>query len=281
MDGPHRTRLTDARKADVSPTAPLIPEQRRESIVEHLQRERVLSYRQLTDLLGVSQMTVRRDVATLEDEGRVTATPGGAKLTPRLLVEASRDVKQDVDVAQKRAIARAAAALVRDHMTVYLDAGTTVQAMREHLDDLTGLTVVTNDLATVRSFFDHPDVDLIVVGGRVDSANQSTLGRLTRLTLTELSLDLAFISSSSWDLTHGVTTPVEAKVEVKRAALEVAERSVLVADSSKYGRFGKYRALRLAELDTIVTDDRLGDEATAALVDAGLDLVVAAPGEPA
>ena len=116
MDGAHRTRLTDARKADVSPTAPLIPEQRRESIVEHLQRERVLSYRQLTDLLGVSQMTVRRDVATLEDEGRVTATPGGAKLTPRLLVEASREVKQDVDVAQKRAIAREAIAANRIHM---------------------------------------------------------------------------------------------------------------------------------------------------------------------
>lgn len=256
-------------------STPLIPEQRRESIVEHLQRERVLSYRQLTELLGVSQMTVRRDVAALEDAGRVSATAGGAKLASRLVEEPSRAVKQEADVAEKEAIAREAAALVHDHMTVYLDAGTTVQAMRRHLDDVSDLTVVTNDLATVQAFLDHPTADLICVGGRVDRANQSTMGRLTGVALAELSLDLAFVSSSSWDLAHGVTTPVEAKIEAKRAALAVAERTVLVAASSKYGRFGRYRALRLDELDGVITDDALGDEAAAALRDAGVDLRLA------
>ncbi|MDJ1114180.1 hypothetical protein [Microbacterium dauci] len=72
-------------------------------------------------------------------------------------------------------------------------------------------------------------------------------------------LDLAFISSSSWNLGHGVTTPVEAKIEAKRAAVESAERSVLMADSSKYGRFAKYRALRLDEVGTVITDAGLAE----------------------
>lgn len=259
----------------MSEAAPLIPEQRRESIVQHLQRERVLSFRQLTELLGVSHMTVRRDVAVLEEQGRVASTPGGAKLPPRLLAEPSREVKAGVDVAAKDAIARAAAGFVRDTMTVYLDAGTTVQAMRPYLQDVADLTVVTNDLATVEAFLDHPSIDLIAVGGRVERSNLSTMGRLARLVLSELSIDVAFVSSSSWDLQHGVTTPVEAKVEAKRAAIEVAERSVLVADASKYGRFAKYRALRLDEVGAVVTDAALDGSAVADLRAAGLDLRLA------
>jgi DeoR/GlpR family transcriptional regulator of sugar metabolism len=256
-------------------TAPLIPEQRRESILRHLQLSHVLSYRQLTELLGVSQMTVRRDVAVLEDAGRVTATPGGAKLVSRLIEEPSRAIKQAAGVAEKAAIARVAAAMVGDSMTIYLDAGTTIQAMRQFLQDIDNLTVVTNDLVTVQAFLDHPTADLICIGGRVDKGNLSTMGRLTRLALSELSLDLAFISSSSWDLAHGVTTPVEAKLEAKRAAIAAAETSVLVADSSKYGRFARYRALRLDELDVVVTDDSLPVPAAAAMRAAGVELVIA------
>lgn len=259
----------------MSQSTPLIPEQRRESIVHHLQRERVLSYHQLTELLGVSQMTVRRDVAALEEQGRVSATAGGVKLVSRLIAEPTRAEKQGTDLAEKDAIAREAAALVRDDMTVYLDAGTTVQAMRPYLDDVTRLTVVTNDLATVQAFLDHPGVDLISIGGRVEKSNLSTMGRLARLALAELSLDVAFISSSSWDLSHGVTTPVEAKIDAKLAAIAAAETSVLVAGSSKYGRFGKYRAVRLDEIDTVVTDDGLPADAAVALRDAGVALTLA------
>lgn len=256
--------------------APMIPEQRRQTIVGHLQRERVLSFRQLTDLLGVSQMTIRRDVAALEDEGRVTVTAGGAKIAGRLLEEPTRAEKQEAGVAEKDAIARLAAGLVADSMTIYLDAGTTAQAMRPYLDGVDDLTVVTNDLATVQAFLDHPTVDLICIGGRVEKANQSTMGRLARLALAELSLDVAFVSSSSWDLAHGLTTPVEAKIDAKRAAVTAAETSVLVADSSKYGRFGKYRVLSLDELDVVVTDEGLPADDAAALRDLGVDLRLAA-----
>ncbi|MCI9873036.1 DeoR/GlpR transcriptional regulator, partial [Arthrobacter humicola] len=76
-----------------------------------------------------------------------------------------------------------------------------------------------------------------------------------------------------WDLGHGVTTPVEAKVEAKRAAVDAAERAVLVADSSKYGRFAKYRALRLAELAEVITDGALPEMAAQAITAAGIRVV--------
>lgn len=253
----------------------LIPEQRRQEILRHLRRDEVLSYRQITDLLGISQMTARRDVALLAEQGRVTATPGGAALVVRQLREPLRAQKALTDLPQKTAIAEAAAAWVSDSMTVYLDAGTTVQAIRPFLDDRTDLTIVTNDLTTVQAFLDHPSADLICIGGRVDRDNQSTIGRLASLTLAELSIDVAFLSCSSWDARHGVTTPTEAKVDPKRAALDASTTSVLLADSGKYDSFAKYRVLRLDELDTVITDDGLSPDDVAAVREAGVDVVTA------
>lgn len=235
-------------------TSPLIPEQRRQQILDHLRTEPVLSYRQLTELLGVSQMTVRRDVAALDEHGHARATQGGVASLGRLLEEPPRAAKAAVNMPAKLAIATSAASMVADSMTIYLDAGTTIQAMRPLLEDLRDITVVTNDLGTAGAFLDHPDVDLICVGGRVDAANHSMIGRLAALTLAQLSLDIAFISSSSWDTKHGITTPVEGKIDAKRAAMAVATRSVLVADSAKFGNFAKYRVAHLEEFDAIVTD---------------------------
>ena len=254
-------------------TTALIPEQRRQQILRHLRTEQVLSYRQITDLLGISQMTARRDVAVLAEQGRVKATQGGATLVTRLLNEPRRAEKAVTGLAEKTAIARAAAEMVTDSMTVYLDAGTTVQAMRPFLEQRTGLTVVSNDLSTVQAFLDHPSVDLISVGGRVDPDNQSTIGRLAALTLAELSLDIAFLSSSSWDARHGVTTPVEAKIEAKRAAMVSATTTVLLADSGKFGSYAKYRVLSLDELDTVVCDPALGDDDADRIEALGVEVV--------
>ncbi|WP_104046025.1 DeoR/GlpR family DNA-binding transcription regulator [Arthrobacter sp. ZGTC412] len=235
----------------------LIPEQRRQEILRHLQREQVLSYKQLTELVGVSHMTVRRDVAALAEQGWVTAAQGGALFVPRQLAEPRRMQKNDSDLPQRTAIAKAAASMVSDSMTIYLDAGTTVQAMRPFLEARTGLTIVSNDLSTILAFMDHRGVDIVCLGGSVDINSQSTLGRLAARTLKELSLDIAFLSCQSWDAKHGVTAMVEAAVEVKRAAHDAATSTVLLADSGKFARFGTYRVISLEELDRIVTDDGL------------------------
>jgi len=244
---------------------PLIPEQRRERILQHLRRESVLSFRQLATLLDVSHMTVRRDVMVLEEQGRVVATPGGARIAARLQVEPPRDEKTSADHDEKVAMSARAASFVQDGMTIYLDAGTTLQSMRSALTAVDDLTVVTNDLVIASSWLDHETVDVILVSGRMDKRNQSAVGRLPALALRELSIDVAFLTTSSWDLRRGVTIPSEAKVEPKQAAVRAASTTVLVAASSKYGSFGRYRVLDLADLDRIVTDSGLPEGASHAI----------------
>ena len=152
--------------------------------------------------------------------------------------------------------------------------------MTPYLQDRKDLTIVSNDLATATAFLDYPGIDLICVGGRVDRDNKSMIGRLAALTLAELSLDIAFLSSSSWDIRHGVTTPVEAKIDPKRAAMASAEKTVLLADSSKFGRYAKYRVLALEELDLIISDAGLDETAVLQIQGLGIDVVRASMKPP-
>ncbi|MET8555527.1 DeoR/GlpR family DNA-binding transcription regulator [Streptomyces sp. NPDC004959] len=258
----------------------LIPDQRRELLVRHLRREGVLSVQQITQLFGVSHMTVRRDIAELERQGLVFSVPGGVRIASPVQTEPSYQTKTAVEQPQKQAMAARAAELVRDGMTVYLDAGTTLSAMVPLLARRESLTVVTNDFTTAGLLMASPHLDVIHVGGRVEPANRSSVGRLAARTLRQLALDLAFISTSSWDRLRGVTTPSELKVEVKEAAMECAGSSVLVAGSSKYGTFGKYRVAPLTSFDVVITDEDLAEAAAEGIRAGGTELLLVRPEEP-
>ncbi|TNM28831.1 DeoR/GlpR family DNA-binding transcription regulator [Streptomyces sedi] len=254
---------------------PLIPDQRRELLITLLREHAVLSVHQLTELLAVSHMTVRRDIAALERQGRAVSVPGGVRIAGQLHQEPSFVDKSTMDTPAKLAIAELAASFLHDDTTVYLDAGTTCQALVPHLAKRRGMTVVTNDFTSANSLMATPGVEVIHTGGRVEPANRSAVGQLAAATLGQLALDIAFVSTSSWDLRHGVTTPSAAKVEVKRAAMAVAARTVLVGGSAKYGSFGSYRVAGLEDFDAIVTDAGLPASAREALAAQDVDTLIA------
>jgi DeoR/GlpR family transcriptional regulator of sugar metabolism len=253
----------------------LIPDQRREKLMRALHRDQVLSVAQVVDLLGVSHMTVRRDIAVLEREGRAYSVPGGVRVASGQRTEPAFDDKSISDQPQKRAIAAAAEKLLRDDMVVYLDAGTTTGALIGAIQRLSGMTIITNDFAIVDQLYDSPQVDVIHTGGRLEHANRSAVGRLAAETLMRINTDLAFISASSWDLRRGLTTPSESKVAVKTAALESASQAVLVATSSKYGTFGMYDVVPLRRFDRIITDHELPSAAAAGIRDLGIAIDLA------
>ncbi|MYW63234.1 DeoR/GlpR transcriptional regulator [Streptomyces sp. SID8379] len=220
-------------------------------------------------------MTVRRDIAELERQALVFSVPGGVRIAGHVNTEPSFQDKTLVDRSEKQAMAALAAELVRDGMTVYLDAGTTLLAMVPALARLNSLTVVTNDFTTVDRLMTAPHLDLVHIGGQVDVDNRSGVGRLAAATLRQLALDIAFISTGSWGLLRGVTTPSEPKVEVRQAAMESAGTSVLVTGSSRFGTFGRYRVAPLAAFDTVVTDAAPAEAAAEGVRAGGAELRMA------
>ncbi len=252
----------------------MIPGKRQQLILSTLTEREVVSIAELTGLLGVSHMTVRRDIQKLEREGRVLSISGGVQRPERITSEPSHLDKRGLQHQEKAAIARSAAALVRPGMSVYLDAGTTSLALAGIIADIPDLVVVSNDLAVVGHLVHHSDCQLYHTGGAVLRGNQSCVGDSTTRFLLDLNLDLSFLSASSWNA-RWVSTPTEAKVSVKKAACAAAAKRVLICDSSKYGKVGFFNAVSLEELDIVVTDDRLPENARGAVLQSGVQLFIA------
>jgi DeoR/GlpR family transcriptional regulator of sugar metabolism len=255
--------------------SPMIPEQRRELILRQLRKHQVLSVHHLMEMFDCSHMTVRRDIAVLEQEGKAYSVTGGVRIASQVHHELSHQLKAVTELPEKENMARHAALLLRENMTVYLDAGTTLLSLIPYIIQLTGMTVVTNDFGIVHALADAQHVDVIHTGGLLDHPNRSSVGGLAAATLRQIVTDIAFISTSSWDLQRGVTTPSALKVEVKQAAMQSATQTVLIATSSKYATFGMYKIAGLNQFDSIISDIKLTQAAADGIRKLGVELTLA------
>jgi DeoR/GlpR family transcriptional regulator of sugar metabolism len=258
----------------VAETLPLIPEQRQRRILELLSAQGVVSIHALTEDLGVSAMTVRRDIANLEAAGQVQPVTGGVRLATRHVAQPPNERRQreTLGAAQKRVIAEEGARLVEEGMTIFLDGGTTCEAMVPHLAKHAELTVLTSDLHSGLALMAFPQLAVILAGGELDPVTAAMGGPLAAATVAAVNFDVAFISTGAWSKERGVMAPALGNVEVKNAAMKAACSSVLVADSSKYGAVARFRVAPLEDFAVIVTDDALAPADARDVSDTGVDL---------
>ncbi|KAA2213980.1 DeoR/GlpR family DNA-binding transcription regulator [Teichococcus oryzae] len=256
----------------------MIPAERQNLIVSRLTGRGVLSINELVELLGVSHMTVRRDIQLLERQGRVMSVAGGIRLPEKIVNEPSHLAKAVLAHAEKAAIGRLAAAMIEPGAVIYLDAGTTTLEIARLIAGRGDIAVVTNDFVIAALLSRESRCRLYHTGGQVERENQSCVGEPAADAIRRFNFDIAFISTSSFGM-RGVSTPSENKVAVKRAIAQSASRSILVTDSSKYGRIGTFNAVPLEALSAIVTDPGLPDTVRAAIRQRGIALHIAAPPE--
>jgi DeoR/GlpR family transcriptional regulator of sugar metabolism len=252
----------------------MLPTERRDFIFRYVHENQVAAINILASLMSVSHMTIRRDVEELEREGKITRVSGGLKLNEALRQELAYNDKAQLHHRRKILLGKYAANCVEDGLVVYLDAGTTTFEIARCLAQRFHLTVITNDFSISQYLMDKPQVNLFHIGGEVDKRNYSTVGICAASFLKSLNIDIAFISSSSWDLRHGVSTPYEGKAIVKQAVINVSRRNILISDSSKYGKYGKYNIFPLAEIKEIITDSLLPVEDQVSIQNEGVKLHV-------
>lgn len=254
----------------------MIPAERQQAILDMLEANGTASIVDAAVRLGVSQMTIRRDMQTLEERGQLIIVTGGAKRVERITSELSQPEKRMLHYAEKSSIAAKAVSLIRPGMAVFVDAGTTSLAIAEKLalrqDLCESVLVVSNDFTVCAYLMAHTQCLLYHTGGEVLRENQSCSGESAARFVSRLNLDLAFLSTSSWDA-NWISTPSENKVVLKVAARKAARHAFLVTDSSKYGKIGLFNILRITELDGIITDANLPENACATLSRAGVNLM--------
>ncbi|MDY0997629.1 DNA-binding transcriptional repressor YgbI [Pantoea agglomerans] len=252
----------------------MIPVERHQQILALVADRGVVSIAELTERLGVSHMTIRRDVQKLEEQGAVLSVSGGVRSADRLAAEPSHLTKSALYNEEKRAIGRTAARQIPRNSCIYLDAGTTTLALAREVVDRDDLLVVTNDFMVANLLMEASQCRVIHTGGTVCRENRSCVGESAARSLHHLAIDIAFISASCWG-PRGLFTPDEDKVMVKQAVSEVSSKRVLLSDSSKYNRIATFLALPLESFDRVVTDTHLSESARELLSTGSCELILA------
>lgn len=251
----------------------MIPAERQKKILNLIQHQNVISINALVDQLNVSHMTIRRDIQKLEDEGKVISVSGGVQSLERLASELTHDDKSLLFQKEKERIGIRAIQFIQPYSTIYLDAGTTTLEIAKHLAERDDLLVITNDFVIADFLMVYGNCELIHTGGSINKSNRSCVGELTAQFLRNISIDTAFISTSSWNL-KGLTTPDENKIPVKKAIIQSATKNILVTDSSKYGKVATFLIFPLTSLSCIICDEALVHNAQEAVHDMNIELVL-------
>ena len=252
----------------------MLPAARHQAIVDVVHRERVVRVSDLAQQLGVSLMTVRRDIELLEEGGKLERIHGGAKLPGDASThEPGFEQKSTQLTAEKRAIAVEAAALVQEGMAVGLSAGTTTWALAKELVTGPPITVVTNSVR-IADLFHHAastgparySSTVILIGGQ-RTPSDALVGPIATSALKQLHLDLLFLGVHGMDSAAGFTTPNLLEAETDRAFVAAARRTVVLADHTKWGVLGISSIASLDDVDEVISDSGLGSDAQRVLQD--------------
>lgn len=253
----------------------LIPAQRYEKIREHLEAYRVISNAELCKLLGVSEATIRRDLEWLERQGILERTHGGAILSQSMSVEPEYAARALAHPDEKRSIGAAAAALIEDGDTIFVNSGTTTTEVIRHIPSGAKVTVITNNLSAALEVHDA-GFELILLGGTYYPRSNAVVGHLAAESLRRLNAKKTFIGADGISLRYGYTVPSNPEAELVRLMIERTHGCVIVvADSSKWGVVSNFEVAKINEVQMLVTDDKFSKPARAELKSRGVKVILA------
>jgi DeoR/GlpR family transcriptional regulator of sugar metabolism len=254
----------------------VLARQRQSVILDEVRRTGAVRVSELVERLGVSDMTVRRDLDVLAARGLVDKVYGGAtSIEGRSVDEPGFEAKSVRQLPEKEAIARHAASLVRPGTAIGLSAGTTTWTLARFLADVPDLTVVTNSIQVADVLRQGRSDRTVVLTGGVRTPSDALVGPVAVQALRTLHLDIVFLGVHGVAERSGFTTPNLNESETNRAFVEAGGRLVVLADHTKWGVVGISTIAALDEADVVVVDDGLPVDGREILSGEVADLVVA------
>ena len=247
--------------------------ERRQYILGQIQRDGRVLISELADALGISRITIRKDLDDLASKGLARRTHGGAlPAQGSALLDPALHEKEQRQLKEKQRIARAAAALVTEGMCIVLDSGTTTTAIARELRRFARLTVITNAL-NIATELAGTDFEIILTGGTLRKNSFSLVGPPAEDMLREVRADILFLGVDGFDAKTGVMTPNLLESRVNRAMVRASGRVVAVCDSTKFGRRSLALIVPPTAIHTVVTDDQISPEDLEALTSANIEVI--------
>lgn len=245
---------------------------RRKMIMELLSERDTIHIAELAAACGYSPMTIRRDLARLEENGYLVVRRGMVTLHGGTASEISSSIKAGRCQSQKKHIAKAAAQFAQPGSTLYLDCGTTVRELALELVNVKNLTVYTNSLLVCNALCNFPNIKLFVLPGQFFECSMGSTDTSTLLYLQRLRFDAAFLGAEAVHPESGFMVPDSNDCDCKRTVAAHSTSTVVLADSSKLYLRSRCIYASAQEIDTFITDDRCPPEALNAFSEKGVQV---------
>jgi len=247
---------------------------RRHLILERVAEQQTVHIGELAQELGVSEMTIRRDVVRLERDGFLRRTYGGATAHVTRALELGFNARALQQTDAKRLVGLRAARLVADADTLFLGIGTTTEQLALFLAGREDRTIITDSIP-LASMLGTRAGNVVVLGGNVRRDELSCVGPVAAQTVRRYHADIAVLGAAGLSAKHGLTELFEEEAEIHRLMIEASDRVVVVADGSKLGVVTRAVVVPAGSIHTLVTDEGAASAELAILRAAGIDVVVA------
>lgn len=253
----------------------MLANQRREKILELLREDGSAKVINLAKIFKVSEVTIRQDLEKLESEGYIHREHGGAFLKNVEASVKSFTLFHQENLEKKQIIGRKAAELIEKGETIILDSGSTTTEIAKNLIGRSGLTVITNALNIALMLGAEPGIEVIVTGGEFKPPTLSLTGQKAAIFFEDIHVDKLFLATAGISLRSGLTYPSLSDIVVKKAMIEAADVTYLVADSTKIGKnaFASLGALSL--INYIITDPGIDESHLQLFRDNEIELIIA------
>ena len=233
--------------------------ERRNKIIDKLAIKKQVLVNELSKEFKVSEVTIRNDLAYLEEKGILLRTHGGA-IKRKVALEYDLTEKQKQNLSQKKRIGKKAVELIQDNDTILLDSGSTTMEVAKNLINFKNLTVITNALNIISQLKDYHNIHLIVPGGILKPQALAFHGGPAEDSFKNYYCDKFFLGVDAIDLSHGISTPTIEEAHLNKVMIKISNQVILVADSSKFGKKNLAFIAPVNIIDTIITDVEIPEE---------------------
>lgn len=248
--------------------------ERHQHIINKLKKEGNIKVLDLCAELSVSSVTIRKDLKLLEDKNLVFRTHGGGTLSNPYTVDRSVNEKEKIRSGEKSDIGMAAARMVQPNDSIIIASGTTVLNLAKNIRPQGNLTVITAALNVAIELIHHPQIEVIQLGGILRKSSSSVTGIYAEKILEDFSCRKFFLGVDGIDLEFGLTTTNMMEAQLNRKMIEAAQKTIVLADSSKFGKRGFGKICGLEDIEQVITDSGISDYMAKTLMEMGIEVTI-------
>lgn len=253
-------------------------EERQSIIIELLIQHNSILVTDLATHLNVSSVTIRKDLTDLEREKKLYRNHGKAILIDPYIDNRNVSEKEKLYVEEKRLIGMKAASLIAPKDSILIASGTTMHALARSIVPVDELTVITASMEVSNILASEKNIYIIQLGGILRHSSLSVVGKYAENILADFSCSKLFIGVDGIDLDFGITTTNMMEASLNRVMMQTAQKTIVLADSSKFGRRGFSKISDMEDVDHIITDSRIPPSTALRLEEMGIELTIADAG---